>query len=132
MTEINSRIAVRNEAGTVLCIHGHMPVFLHEEADVGSCRMFTSQMFASGTVKPNEIARRSGVPTIAVKRYVKLYRDHGAGSECQVSVPAAEFQSADEAPVRFQGAAHIAGIWISAAARPEFSGVSARVASLPS
>ncbi len=74
-TEINSRIAVRKEANTIGCIHGHLPVFNHEEADVRSFRMFTRQMIAGGTVTPKEIVKTFGVPMITVKRYVKLYRD---------------------------------------------------------
>src|SRR5213079_3068444 len=75
--EINSRIAVQKEAGRVFYLHGHLPVFQHEEQDVRSFRMFTSQMIAGGTVKPKEIVQTFGVPMITVKRYVKLYRDHG-------------------------------------------------------
>jgi hypothetical protein len=78
VTEINSQIAVQKEAGTVCYIHGHLPVFQHEEQDVRSFRMFTSQMIASGTVKPKEIVQTFGVPMVTVKRYVKIYRDHGA------------------------------------------------------
>src|SRR5260370_13089547 len=78
VTEINSRIAVQKEAGRVCYIHGHLPVFQHEEQDVQSFRMFTSQMIVSGTVKPKEIVKTFGVPMITVKRYMKLYRDHGA------------------------------------------------------
>jgi hypothetical protein len=33
-------------------IYGHLPVFQHEEQDVRSFRMFTSQMIGSGTVEP--------------------------------------------------------------------------------
>jgi hypothetical protein len=55
MTKINSRIAVQKEAGSVCYIHGHLPVFQHEEQDVRSFRMFTSQMIVSRTVKPKEI-----------------------------------------------------------------------------
>jgi hypothetical protein len=77
VTEINSRIAVQKEAGQVCYIHGHLPVFQHEEQDVRSFRMFTSQMIVSGTVKPKEIVKTFGVPMITVKRYVKVYRDHG-------------------------------------------------------
>jgi transposase-like protein len=78
VTEINSRIAVQKEGSMVCYIHGHLPVFQHEEQDVRSFRMFTSQMIATGTVKPKEIVRTFGVPAITVKRYVKLYRDQGA------------------------------------------------------
>jgi hypothetical protein len=78
VTEINNHIAVQKEAGRVCYLHGHLPVFQHEEQDVRSFRMFTSQMIASGTVKPKEIVQTFGVPMITVKRYVKLYRAHGA------------------------------------------------------
>jgi hypothetical protein len=77
VTEINSRIAVRKDGSTVWYIHGHLPVFQHAEGDVQSFRMFTSQMIAGGTVKPKEIVKTFGVPMITVKRYAKLYRDHG-------------------------------------------------------
>src|ERR1017187_7275977 len=51
VTEINSQIAVQTEAGRVFYLHGHLPVFQHEEQDVRSFRMFTSQMIEGGTVK---------------------------------------------------------------------------------
>jgi transposase-like protein len=76
--EINSSIAVQKEEGQVWYIHGHLPVFHHDEEDVGSFRMFTSQMIVNGTVKPKEIVKAFGVPSITVKRYVKVFRDHGA------------------------------------------------------
>jgi hypothetical protein len=78
VTEINGEIAVQKEAGRVCYIHGHLPVFQHEEQDVRSFRMFTSQMIVSGTVKPKEIVKTFGVPMITVKRYMKVYRDQGA------------------------------------------------------
>jgi transposase len=78
VTEINNSIAVQIEAGQVVYIHGHLPVFHHEEEDIGSFRMFTSQMIVNGTVKPKEIVKAFGVPSITVKRYVKVFRDHGA------------------------------------------------------
>src|ERR1700693_3966075 len=78
VTEINSRIAVRKDESTIWYLHGHLPVFQHAEGDVQSFRMFTSQMIAGGTVKSKEIVKTFGVPMITVKRYVKLYRDHGS------------------------------------------------------
>jgi len=76
--EINSSIAVQKEEGQVWYLHGHLPVFHHEEEDVGSFRMFTSQMIVNGTVKPKEIVKAFGVPSITVKRYVKVFREQGA------------------------------------------------------
>ncbi len=78
VTEINARIAVQKQAGTVYYVHGHLPVFQHAEGDVRGFRMFTSQMIATGTVKPKEIVQAFGVPIITVKRYVKLFREQGA------------------------------------------------------
>ena len=40
--------------------------------------MFTSQLIAGGTVKPKEIVKTFGVPMVTVKRYVKVYREHGS------------------------------------------------------
>ena len=77
VTEINNRIAVQKEAGTVYYIHGHLPVFQHAEQDVRGFRMFTSQMIVNGTVKPKEIVRAFGVPMVTVKRYVKVFRKRG-------------------------------------------------------
>ena len=77
VTEINSQIAVQTEAGRVFYLHGHLAVFQHEEQDVRSFRMFTSQMIAGGTVKPKEIVKTFGVSMITVKRHMKLYREHG-------------------------------------------------------
>lgn len=77
VTEINGQIAIQKESSTVWYLHGHLPVFQHAEGDVRSFRMFTSQMIAGGTVKPQEIVKTFGVPMITVKRYVKLYREQG-------------------------------------------------------
>lgn len=77
-TEINSEVAVQKQNGTVFYLHGHLPVFQHDEQDLKSFRMFTSQLIANGTVKQKEIVRTFGVPLITVKRSVKLYRERGA------------------------------------------------------
>src|ERR1035441_3093147 len=37
-----------------------------------------SSVIAGGTVKPKEIVKTFGVPMVTVKRYVKVYRDHGS------------------------------------------------------
>ena len=77
VTEINSHIAVQKEAGQVWYIHGHLPIFHHGEEDVRSFRMFTSQMIVNGTIRPKEIVKAFGVPSITVKRYVKVFREQG-------------------------------------------------------
>jgi hypothetical protein len=77
VTEINNQIAVQKRDGTVWYFHGHLALFHHAEDDVRSFRMITSQMIDSGTAKQQEIVKAFGVPIITVKRYAKLYRDHG-------------------------------------------------------
>jgi transposase len=78
VTEINSRVAVEAEDGQVCYVYGHLPVFQHEETDDRSFRMFTSQMIVTGSVKPKEIVETFGVSIVTVKRYLKVYREHGA------------------------------------------------------
>jgi hypothetical protein len=78
VTEINTRVAVEASEGRVCYMHGHLPVFQHDEKDVWSFRMFTSQMIVNGTAKPKEIVQVFRVPMGTVKRYMKVYRDYGA------------------------------------------------------
>lgn len=78
VTPINSQVAIACESGKVAYVHGHLPVFQHASEDLASFRLITSQMIASGSVRPGEIARTFGVPLATVKRYVKLYREQGA------------------------------------------------------
>jgi transposase len=78
VTEINSRVAVEAKDGQVCYVYGHLPIFQHEEDDIRSFRMFTSQMIVTGSVKPREIVEAFGVPIVTVKRYMKVYREQGA------------------------------------------------------
>ena len=78
MTPINPQIAVLCESGKVAYLHGHLPVFQHDEKDLASFRLFTSQMIVNGNVRHGEVARAFGVPLSTVKRYAKLYREKGA------------------------------------------------------
>jgi len=57
--------------------HGLLPVFQHDEKDLKSFRMFTSQLIANGTVRQRDIVRAFGVPLGTVKRYMKVHRQHG-------------------------------------------------------
>lgn len=59
-------------------VHGHLPVFQHEEKDLASFRFFTSQLIINGTAGQADVARAFHVPIGTVKRYVKRYRDDGA------------------------------------------------------
>ena len=75
--EINQDVGVHCAEGTVVYVHGHLPVFQHDEKDLQSFRLFTSQMVVQGTARAREVVEAFGVPLGTVKRYVGLF--HTAG-----------------------------------------------------
>jgi transposase len=80
MTPITAEIAFECRDGRVVYVNGHLPVFQHEEKDLASFRLFTSQLIVNGTVGQAEISRAFHVPLGTVKRYVGRYRKGGAKS----------------------------------------------------
>lgn len=54
-----------------------MPVFMHDENDLASFRMITSQFCVNGSTTQSEISKTFGVSLISVKRGVKVYRTRG-------------------------------------------------------
>jgi len=77
VTHLTREIAFERADGWVTYIHGLAPVFRHEEKDVASFRLFTSQLIAQGLVQQCEVVRVFGVPRITVMRAVKTYREQG-------------------------------------------------------
>ena len=57
--------------------YGSLPIFSHDEDDVATFRMITSQFYVNGYVKQSEIANAFGVTKISVKRSVALYKTKG-------------------------------------------------------
>jgi Helix-turn-helix domain len=77
VVHLSPDLAVRKEGSQVVYFNGMMPVFTHEEEDVKSFKMITSQFCCSGIVKQADIARAFGVTEISVMRAVKRYRELG-------------------------------------------------------
>ena len=77
---INNYIGVQKKNGVVYYFNGAMPVFQHPENDYSSFRLFTSQLVVNGNVKQVEIVKAFDVSSISVKRWVKKFREEGAGS----------------------------------------------------
>lgn len=75
--EINPDIGVQCAEGKVVYLHGHLPVFQHDENDLKSFRLFTSQMVANGVARAREVVQAFGVPMGTVKRYVGVFRMEG-------------------------------------------------------
>jgi hypothetical protein len=78
LTSITEDLAFQREDGRVVYFHGLMPVFEHDEKDLKSFRMYTSQLIARGTARQRDIVRAFGVPLATVKRYMKVHREQGA------------------------------------------------------
>lgn len=78
LTSITEDLAFQREGGRVVYFHGLLPVFQHDEKDLKSFRMFSSQLIANGTVRQRDIVRAFGVPLATVKRYMKVHRQKGA------------------------------------------------------
>ncbi len=78
LTSITEDLAFQQENGKVVYFHGLLPVFQHDQKDVQSFRMITSQLIANGTVRQRDIVRAFGVPLATVKRYMKVHRQRGA------------------------------------------------------
>jgi hypothetical protein len=78
LTSITEDLAFQKEDGRVVYFHGLMAVFQHDEKDLKSFRMYTSQLIANGTARQSDIVRSFGVPLATVKRYMKVHRQHGS------------------------------------------------------
>ena len=78
LTSITEDLAFQQEDGKVVYFHGLLPVFQHDEKDLKTCRMDTSQLAANKTVRQQDIVRAFGVPLATVKRYMKVHRQQGA------------------------------------------------------
>jgi hypothetical protein len=79
VTEITPQLAFKKEDGQVVYFNGHMPVAMHDEKDLHTFRMVTSQFYVMGLVTQSDLTRVFGVTPISVKRSVKKYREQGPG-----------------------------------------------------
>jgi predicted transcriptional regulator len=79
VTEITPQLAFKKEDGRVVYFNGHMPVAAHDENDLPTFRMITSQFYVMGLVSQSDLTRVFGVSPISVKRYVKVLREQGPG-----------------------------------------------------
>lgn len=75
--EINRELGVQCAEGKVVYLYGHLPVFQHEQTDLNSFRLFTSQLVANGVARAREVVETFGVPLGTVKRYTALFRREG-------------------------------------------------------
>ena len=77
-TEINHLLGFARKGETIYYFNGQMPIFSHNEDDLKSFRLITSQLVENGNASQMEIVRAFGISKISVIRSVKLYRAEGA------------------------------------------------------
>ena len=77
--------AITNDVGyqktedTVVYFYGTLPVFSHALDDVNSFRMIVSQFYVNGNVPQSVLTRVFQIKPLALKRWVKKYREAGPG-----------------------------------------------------
>ena len=79
VTHITPELGFERRDGRVTYFVGTMPVFHHDEEDLRTFRMITSQFVVSGHARQVDIVRAFGIPAISVKRAVQRYREEGPG-----------------------------------------------------
>ena len=60
--EINRDLACRTEGERVIYFNGHLPVFMHDQKDLASFRMFTSQLIVQGSATQGHVAKATRRP----------------------------------------------------------------------
>jgi len=76
---ITPNLGYQRKGEDVVYLHGMMPVFLHRFDDLASFKMIVSQFYINGNAKQVEIVRAFGIQPLALKRWVKKYREEGPG-----------------------------------------------------
>lgn len=77
ITEITNSISFKKEDGKIIYFNWDMPIFIHDEDDMKTFKMFTAQLCVNGNAKQADIIRAFGVTKNLVLRSVKLYREKG-------------------------------------------------------
>lgn len=76
-SDINGVLSFEKRDGVVTYFHGLSPVFAHDETDLKTFRMITSQFWVNSMVTQMQIVEAFGVPLRTVKRYCGLYKEKG-------------------------------------------------------
>jgi transposase-like protein len=76
-TCINDILSFDLKDDTVTYYNGLMPVFSHHKDDIQTFRLILAQFYINGNATQAELAKATGIPSITLKRAVKLYRTEG-------------------------------------------------------
>jgi len=74
---ITENLGYQREEQQVVYLNGMMPVFMHDIEDTASFQMIVSQFYINGAAKQVDLANAFGIKPLALKRWVKKYREGG-------------------------------------------------------
>jgi len=77
VTQISANLGYSKKDGQIIYFNGTLPVFTHQESDLGSFKMILSQLYINGSASQPQLAKAFAIQTQAIKRWVKKYRDEG-------------------------------------------------------
>jgi len=80
VTLINQLIGFAKRDGRVYYFNGQMPIFVHDESDLDSFKMFMAQLYVTGSATQSEINKVFVLNPINMKRWAKRYREGGPGA----------------------------------------------------
>ena len=75
---ITPNLGYQREGDEIVYLHGMMPVFQHATDDMQSFKLIVSQIYINGNARQSELVRAFGINPLALKRWVKKYREEGA------------------------------------------------------
>lgn len=77
VTEVTPNVAFEKQDGQVVYYNGMLPVFMHAEDDIASFKVIASLLYVNGAAKQVEIVEAFGINPLALKRWVKKFREEG-------------------------------------------------------
>lgn len=74
---MTANVAYEKQDGQIVYYNGMVPIFMHDEDDLASFKMITSQLYINGAAKQVELVEAFGINPLALKRWVKKHREEG-------------------------------------------------------
>lgn len=74
---ITENLGYQRDDQQVVYLNGMLPVFMHDIDDTASFQMIVSQFYINGAAKQVDLANAFGIKPLALKRWVKKYREGG-------------------------------------------------------
>ena len=77
ITQITPDLGYSKVEGQIVYYNGTLPIFTHDEDDLGSFKMILSQLYINGSASQTQLANAFAIQKQALKRWVKKYREEG-------------------------------------------------------